>query len=105
MVGATTRVGALSAPLRDRFGIIEKFDYYTGEELAEIVERSSLLLDTPIQKESALMVAESSRGTPRIANRILKRVRDWAQVYSDGNIGVDDVRASLEALGIDPTGD
>ena len=104
MVGATTRVGALSAPLRDRFGIIEKFDYYTAEELAEIVERSSLLLDTPIQKESALMVAESSRGTPRIANRILKRVRDWAQVYSDGNIGVDDVRTSLEALGIDPTG-
>ncbi|MEK9727365.1 MAG: Holliday junction branch migration DNA helicase RuvB [Candidatus Margulisiibacteriota bacterium] len=104
LVGATTRVGSLSAPLRDRFGIIEKFDYYTPDELATIVERSSMLLETPIVKDSAKMVAESSRGTPRIANRILKRVRDWAQVYSDGRIDVEDVRASLEALGIDPTG-
>ncbi len=104
LVGATTRVGSLSAPLRDRFGIIEKFEYYTPTELSHIVERSAQLLTTPIQQESALMIAESSRGTPRIANRILKRVRDWCQVYSDGNIKVDDVRSSLEALGIDPTG-
>ena len=104
LVGATTRVGSLSAPLRDRFGIIEKFDYYTPAELAQIVERSSLLLETPINSESALMIAESSRGTPRISNRILKRVRDWSQVYSDGSISVEDVRTSLEALGIDPTG-
>jgi len=104
LVGATTRVGSLSAPLRDRFGIIEKFDFYTPEELAKIVCRSSALLDTPIGQESALMVAESSRGTPRIANRILKRVRDWSQVVSDGSISVDDVRASLDAMGIDTTG-
>tara|TARA_B100001121_G_scaffold310367_1_gene340998 strand:- start:21846 stop:22874 length:1029 start_codon:yes stop_codon:yes gene_type:complete len=104
LVGATTRVGSLSAPLRDRFGIIEKFDFYTPEELAKIVCRSSTLLDTPIGEESALMVAESSRGTPRIANRILKRVRDWSQVVSDGSISVDDVRASLDAMGIDTTG-
>ena len=104
LVGATTRVGSLSAPLRDRFGIIEKFDYYTPSELATIVERSALLLETPITKESALIIAESSRGTPRIANRILKRVRDWAQVYSNGQVGLDDVRASLDALGIDSTG-
>lgn len=104
LVGATTRVGSLSAPLRDRFGIIEKFDFYTPEELAKIVCRSSTLLDTPIGQESALMVAESSRGTPRIANRILKRVRDWSQVYSDGSISVDDVKASLDAMGIDTTG-
>ena len=104
LVGATTRVGSLSAPLRDRFGIIEKFDYYTPAELAQIVERSSLLLETPINSESALMIAESSRGTPRISNRILKRVRDWSQVYSDGSISAEDVRTSLEALGIDSTG-
>ena len=104
LVGATTRVGSLSAPLRDRFGIIEKFDFYTPEELAKIVCRSSTLLDTPIGQESALIVAESSRGTPRIANRILKRVRDWSQVVSDGSISVDDVRASLDAMGIDTTG-
>ena len=104
LVGATTRVGSLSAPLRDRFGIIEKFDFYTPEELAKIVCRSSTLLDTPIGQESALMVAESSRGTPRIANRILKRVRDWSQVVSDGAISVEDVRASLAAMGIDTTG-
>jgi Holliday junction DNA helicase RuvB len=104
LVGATTLVGSLSAPLRDRFGIIEKFDFYTPEELAKIVCRSSTLLDTPIGQESALMVAESSRGTPRIANRILKRVRDWSQVVSDGAISVEDVRASLAAMGIDTTG-
>jgi holliday junction DNA helicase RuvB len=104
LVGATTRVGALSAPLRDRFGIIEKFEYYTPEDLAQIVSRSSMLLDTPIASEPARMIAEASRGTPRIANRILKRVRDWAQVYADGSIQDQQVREALNALGIDTTG-
>ncbi len=104
LVGATTRVGSLSAPLRDRFGIIEKFDFYTPDELSQIIIRSASLLETPIESESALMIADSSRGTPRISNRILKRVRDWSQVYSNGTITVDDVRASLEAMGIDTTG-
>ncbi len=104
LVGATTRVGSLSAPLRDRFGIIEKFDFYTPEELAQIVVRSSSLLETAIETDSALMIAKSSRGTPRISNRILKRVRDWAQVYQDGSISVDSVNASLSALGIDTLG-
>ena len=77
LVGATTRVGSLSAPLRDRFGIIEKFDYYTPSELATIVERSALLLETPITKESALIIAESSREPQELQIEFLKRVRDW----------------------------
>ena len=104
LVGATTRAGALSAPLRDRFGIIEKFDFYTPEELATIVYRSATLLETEINKEASHLIAQASRGTPRIANRILKRVRDWAQVYSDGSIQVADVTKALDALGIDSTG-
>ena len=104
LVGATTRVGALSAPLRDRFGIIEKFDFYKPDELSSIICRSAALLETPIDQESSVMIADSSRGTPRISNRILKRVRDWSQVYSDGRISVTDVQASLEAMGIDTTG-
>lgn len=104
LIGATTKAGSLSAPLRDRFGIIEKFEFYTSADLSTIVSRSSSLLDTDINNEAATIIAECSRGTPRIANRILKRVRDWAQVYSNGSIIVDDVRASLDALGIDPLG-
>jgi Holliday junction DNA helicase RuvB len=104
LVGATTRVGSLSAPLRDRFGIIEKFDYYSPKELSKIIARSSSLLLTPIDESSSLMIANASRGTPRISNRILKRVRDWSQVYANGAITVDDVQASLKALGIDEKG-
>lgn len=104
LVGATTKVGSLSAPLRDRFGIIEKFELYGPDDLSTIVSRSAALLETSIVNEASHMVAEASRGTPRIANRILKRVRDWAQVYSDGCIKLDDVRASLDALGIDTLG-
>jgi Holliday junction DNA helicase RuvB len=104
LVGATTRVGSLSAPLRDRFGIIEKFDYYTPEELSHIVRRSAMLLDSPIDADAAIMIAQSSRGTPRISNRILKRIRDWSQVHSDGRISVSVVTESLKALGIDVTG-
>ncbi len=104
LVGATTKAGSLSAPLRDRFGIIEKFEFYDASDLSTIVTRSASLLDTDIDSESAQMIAESSRGTPRIANRILKRVRDWAQVYSDGHIKESDVRTSLDALGIDTLG-
>ena len=101
LVGATTQVGSISAPLRDRFGIIEKFDYYDANELSEIVRRSSQLLETAIDVDSSVLIAEASRGTPRISNRILKRVRDWAQVHSNGDITQADVHASLDALGID----
>jgi Holliday junction DNA helicase RuvB len=104
LVGATTRAGALSAPLRDRFGIIEKFEFYDTTELSKIVSRSAHLLDTSICKESATLIAQASRGTPRIANRILKRVRDWSQVYASGDITKDNVTASLDALGIDAMG-
>ena len=104
LVGATTRVGSLSAPLRDRFGIIEKFDFYSPDELSTIVLRSAHLLETPICNDSAIFIAQASRGTPRISNRILKRVRDWSQVYSDGNISKTDVHESLKALGIDELG-
>ena len=104
LIGATTKAGSLSAPLRDRFGIIEKFEFYTSAELSTIVSRSASLLETDIDQEASDVIAESSRGTPRIANRILKRVRDWAQVYSNGAITIDDVRTSLDALGIDTLG-
>ena len=97
-------VGLLSAPLRDRFGIIERFEFYTPEELSHIISRSADLLEVGIDGSSSLTIANSSRGTPRISNRILKRVRDWAQVHSDGTITDSDVQASLDALGIDSSG-
>lgn len=86
MIGATTRTGLLTGPLRDRFGIAYRLEYYTPDELAQIVERSAEILDIDIQHEGALEIARRSRGTPRLANRMLKRVRDWAQVKSNGNI-------------------
>ena len=86
LVGATTRAGLLTAPLRDRFGMVQKLDFYTPEELEEIVVRSAGVLNVEIQREGALEIARRSRGTPRLANRLLKRVRDFAQVKYDGVI-------------------
>ena len=86
LVGATTRVGLLTAPLRDRFGVVHKLDFYTTNELVQVLERSANVLDVTLEKEGALELARRSRGTPRLANRLLKRVRDFAQVRYDSVI-------------------
>ena len=104
LVGATTRVGSLSTPLRDRFGIVEKLELYSEKDLATIVERSSKIMNIKIDKSSALEIAKRSRGTPRIANRLLKRVRDYALVFSDGNITIDVAKEALDKLDIDELG-
>lgn len=95
LVGATTRAGSLSAPLRDRFGVLSRLEYYKEEDLREIVIRTAELLDTGIEVGAAVELARRSRGTPRIANRLLRRVRDFAQVRSDGSI---DLKLAIEAL-------
>lgn len=104
LIGATTRAGSLSAPLRDRFGVSCKFEMYTKEELAEIIRRTASLLEVEVDDQSVLEMAKRSRGTPRIANRILKRVRDFSQVIGDGNIGMDITKRALDALGVDYLG-
>lgn len=104
LIGATTRAGMLTNPLRDRFGVICRLDYYTEDELSEIVKRSSRLLDAEIDERSAHEIAKRSRGTPRIANRLLKRVRDYAQVRADGNITDGVAEDALELLGVDSLG-
>ncbi|WP_169007722.1 Holliday junction branch migration DNA helicase RuvB [Faecalispora jeddahensis] len=104
LVGATTRAGQLSAPLRDRFGVVLRLELYSPEELAQIVTRSAGILGIPIEPEGALELASRSRGTPRIANRLLRRVRDFAQVISDGVITVEAARRALERLEVDEIG-
>ena len=104
LVGATTRAGDLTAPLRDRFGIVSKLQYYTDDELTSIVERSSNVLDIPINKDAAVELAKRSRGTPRIANRLLKRVRDFALVDGDGVINMDITKDALVRLKVDDLG-
>lgn len=104
LVGATTRAGALSAPLRDRFGVLLRLEYYDNDSLAEIVSRSAVLFDVAIDQQAASELACRSRGTPRIANRLLKRVRDYAQVLGDGNITQDLATQALELLQVDPKG-
>ena len=104
LIGATTRAGMLSSPLRDRFGIIQRLEYYTKEELGQIVQRSATILDTSITKEAALRVAVCSRGTPRIANRLLKRVRDIALIKYDNHIDEAVCEKALALLNIDPNG-
>ena len=104
LVGATTRAGDLSSPLRDRFGIISKLNYYTEEELYQIIKRTSRVLDTPITDAAAKLLASRSRGTPRIANRLFKRVRDFALVYGDGIINEEVLNSSLDKLKVDKTG-
>ncbi|HHU91969.1 MAG TPA: Holliday junction branch migration DNA helicase RuvB [Halanaerobiaceae bacterium] len=104
LVGATTRIGLLSAPLRDRFGIINRLELYNNQELSEIIRRSARILDIEIEEESALEIARRSRGTPRISNRLLKRVRDYAQVQAGGEITKEVVDAALNLLEIDKLG-
>ena len=104
LVGATTRTGLLTGPLRDRFGISYRLDYYTPEELAQIVQRSASLLDVAIDHEGALEIASRSRGTPRLANRLLKRVRDYAQVRGDGSIDAQIAATALKFFEIDELG-
>lgn len=104
LVGATTRAGDLSSPLRDRFGIISKLNYYTEDELYRIIKRTSKVLDTPITDDAARILAKRSRGTPRIANRLFKRIRDFALVYSDGIINEEVLNNSLERLKVDKNG-
>ena len=104
LVGATTRAGQLTAPLRDRFGVSLRLELYTPKELAQIVNRSASILGIPIEPDGALEIASRSRGTPRIANRMLKRVRDFAQVMSDGIITLETAQIALERLEIDELG-
>jgi len=104
LVGATTRSGQLTAPLRDRFGVLLRLELYTPEQLAQIVTRSAGILGIEIDEEGALEIASRSRGTPRIANRLLKRVRDIAQVEFDGVIDEKTARAALERFEIDELG-
>jgi len=104
LVGATTRLGSLTSPLRDRFGVLLRFDYYEKEDLYEIIKRSAEILDVQIDKEGALELASRSRGTPRIANRILRRTRDYADIKASGKITSDVAKKSLNTLGIDKFG-
>ncbi|MCX7908876.1 MAG: Holliday junction branch migration DNA helicase RuvB [Ignavibacteria bacterium] len=104
LIGATTRAGLLTAPLRSRFGIFNRLDYYPPEDLMEIVIRSAKILNVPIEADGALEIARRSRGTPRIANRLLKRTRDFAQVLGDGLINFQIVQKALEALDVDEYG-
>ncbi|MEY3294000.1 MAG: holliday junction ATP-dependent helicase RuvB, partial [Pseudomonadota bacterium] len=104
LVGATTRAGMLTNPLRDRFGIVARLEFYTAEELTRIVTRSAGLLNAPIDDAGAREIARRSRGTPRIANRLLRRVRDYAQVKADGRIVATVADAALAMLDVDPLG-
>lgn len=104
LVGATTRAGQLTAPLRDRFGVTLRLELYTPEQLCQIIMRSAAILEIPCEKDGALELAKRSRGTPRIANRLLKRIRDFAQVIGDGVITRDIVSQSLNKLEIDELG-
>ena len=104
LIGATTRAGQLSAPLRDRFGVTLRLELYTPEELTRIVTRSAGILEVPIEESGALEIARRSRGTPRIANRMLRRVRDFAQVVADGTITREVADHALQALEIDQLG-
>ncbi len=104
LIGATTRAGQLSAPLRDRFGVILRLELYSPEELAKIVKRSADILNVRIDNDGALEVASRSRGTPRIANRLLKRARDYAEVMGDGVISVENAQKALSKMEIDELG-
>ncbi len=104
LVGATTKAGSLTSPLRDRFGIINRLELYTSDELSYIVKRSAGILNMVIDDDAAYEIASRSRGTPRIANRLLKRIRDFAQIKADGMIDISITRYGLEALGVDEKG-
>src|SRR5690348_13173005 len=101
LVGATTRTGLLTSPLRGRFGIVHRLDFYTSDDILEIVIRSARILDVGIEPQAAREIARRSRGTPRVANRLLRRVRDYAQVRADGHISVDVAARALKMLEVD----
>ncbi|HPJ17280.1 MAG TPA: Holliday junction branch migration DNA helicase RuvB [Candidatus Woesebacteria bacterium] len=104
IVGATTRIGLISGPMRDRFGMVHQIDFYDDQELASIIERTAKVLKVEIETEAAVEIAKRSRGTPRIANRLLRRVRDYAQINGDGKITLDEAKISLNNLGVDENG-
>lgn len=104
LIGATTRAGLLTAPLRDRFGIVQRLEFYSPEELTRIVQRSARILGMDCVPDGAAEIARRARGTPRIANRLLRRVRDYAQVKADGHIDVEVARAAMQMLKVDPEG-
>jgi Holliday junction DNA helicase RuvB len=104
LIGATTRAGLLTSPLRARFGIVHRLDFYTNEDVEEIVRRSARILGVPVDDEAAAEVARRARGTPRIANRLLRRVRDFAEVRADGRVTVEVTRAAMALLEVDDQG-
>lgn len=104
LIGATTKAGSLTTPLRDRFGIVERLELYNVDDLTTIVKRSSKILDIEIEESAAIEIAKRSRGTPRIANRLLKRVRDYALVLADGNVTLEIAKIALNKLEIDDIG-
>ena len=104
LVGATTRLGLLSSPLRDRFGIVSRLEFYTPEELARVVLRAARILDVPVTEDGALEIGRRSRGTPRIANRLLRRVRDFASVYGGGVVDGEQARNALARMDVDQLG-
>lgn len=104
LIGATTRAGQLTSPLRDRFGVIQRLELYSKEELCEIIQRSAIILGVACEKEGAMELASRSRGTPRIANRFLKRVRDFADVMGNGIITKDIAKIALDRMEVDPLG-
>ena len=104
LIGATTRAGLLTSPLRDRFGIVQRLEYYNTQDLAKIVKRSSDILTVPTEAEGVQTIADRSRGTPRIANRLLRRVRDYAQVKGDGCLSEEMARLALDMMEVDPNG-
>jgi Holliday junction DNA helicase RuvB len=104
LVGATTRAGLLTSPLRDRFGIVQRLEFYGQDELRQIVERSAGIFGVPMDAQGAIRIAQRSRGTPRIANRLLRRVRDYAEVKGDGRVTDAMAQAALDLLDVDPLG-
>ena len=104
LVGATTRAGLLTSPLRDRFGIVQRLEFYNCDELAQIVSRTASILDLPADEAGVIQIASRSRGTARIANRLLRRVRDYAEVEADGRVSEEVARAAMDMLAVDPHG-
>mgnify|MGYP000361109828 CR=1 FL=1 len=104
LVGATTRAGSLTSPLRDRFGIVQRLEFYNSDDLSTIVQRSARIFDVPLDTQGANEIAKRSRGTPRIANRLLRRVRDYAEVKFDGQITAEVARQALDLLAVDNNG-
>jgi Holliday junction DNA helicase RuvB len=104
LIGATTRTGLLTAPLRARFGIVHRLDFYEQDEIREIVQRSARIIGVPIDRDATIEIATRSRGTPRVANRLLRRVRDYAQVRASGHITMDVARRALSLLEVDERG-